>query len=97
MTSPPDEIQALEMYELAVALVKTNGVSLTLGVIPFKEYRTGSVTIHYLPRSGHLDVWYGRKVLTIDRWKGPPQVVRYVPGHWEDELATAAAKSLSKA
>jgi hypothetical protein len=90
------EIRALEMYELALSLVEGKGVSLTLGVVPFKEYRTASLTIHYLPRSGHLDIWDGRKVLTIDRWKGPPQVVRYLPGYWEDELEAAAAKSRSK-
>jgi hypothetical protein len=94
--SPFDEKRALQMYELAMALVKTKGalVPISLGVL--REYRAGSVTIHYLPQSGHMDVWSGRKVLKIERRAGTVHVTRYTPGDWEDELATAAAKSLSK-
>jgi hypothetical protein len=81
------------MYELAWALVKANGAAVKLGVVTFREYRTGGLTIHYLPKSGHLDIWYRRKVLTIDRPGGDIRVTRYIAGEdWEDELE-AAAKS----
>ena len=94
MTLTPNQIRALEMYQLALSLVEANGVPLTLGVTPFKEYRTETLTIHYLPRSGHLDVWSGRKVLTINRWHGSLQVTRYVAGEdWEDELEACASKT----
>src|ERR1700674_261928 len=92
VSSTSDAISALEMYELALSLVEANGVSLTLGVSTFKEYRFGSVTIHYLPKSGHLDVWDRRKVLSVERCRGSPRVERYVAGDWEDELEEAVAK-----
>ena len=83
--------RALNLYELALSLVETTGVPITLGVTTIKEYRTEVLTIHYLPRSGHLDVWHRRKVLTIDRWRGPPEVTHYVRGEdWEDALKEAA-------
>jgi len=91
------DARALELYKLALALVEAKGAPYTFGVTTFKEYRQGNLTIHYLPRSGHIDVWYGRKVLTIDRWGGPPKVTRYSPGEdWEDELEAASRKSGGK-
>ena len=53
--------------------------------------------MNYLPKSGHLDVWDRRKVLTIERYRGSPRVERCVPGYWEDELEAAVAKSRCKA
>jgi hypothetical protein len=91
-----DEERALEMYELAMALVKTNGALVPISSGVLREYRTETVTIHYLPKSGHMDVWSGRKVLTIERRAGSLRVERYVPGSWEGELEAAAAKSPSK-
>ena len=92
MISPSDEERALHMYELAWALVKANGAAVKLGVVTFREYRAGGLTIHYLPKSGHLDIWYRRKVLTIDRPGGDLKVTRYIPGEdWEDKLEEAAA------
>jgi hypothetical protein len=91
-----DEERALKMYELAMALVKTNGalVPISLGMV--REYRAGSVTIHYLPKSGHMDVWSGRKVLSIERLRGDVRVTRYTPGDWEEELEALAANPRSK-
>ena len=85
------EKRALHLYELAWALVKAEGAAITLGVVTFREYRAEGLTIHYLPKSGHLDVWYRRKVLTINRWRGSLQVTHYGPGEdWEEELEVAA-------
>ena len=91
-----DEKRALELYELALSLVEANGALVPIGFGKVVEYRAGSLTINYLPKSGHLDVWYSRKVLTIERWGVTLRVTRYVPGYWEDELEEAAAKSPSK-
>ena len=93
--SPAGEERALEIYELALQLVEDRGVGHTIGATPFREYRTGTLTIHYFPRSGHLDVWARRKVLTVNRSYGSPKVTRYLAGEdWEDELeAAAVAKS----
>jgi hypothetical protein len=92
-----DTIHALELYELALSLVQTKGAPVPIGKETVLEYRAGNLTIHYLPKSGHLDVWDRRKVLTIERYRGSPRVERYVPGYWEDELEAALAKSRCKA
>jgi hypothetical protein len=92
-----DEKRGLHLYELALSLVETKGVPVTVGATTLREYRGPILIIHYMPRSGHLDVWYRRKVLTINRWKGSLQVAHYGPGeNWEEELEAAAAKSPSK-
>ena len=82
--STAGEIRALEIYELALQLVEARGVAHTIGATPFREYRTGTLTIHYHSKSGHLDVWARRKVLTVNRWDGSLKVTRYSPGEdWE--------------
>ena len=92
--SPAGEVRALEIYELALQLVEARGVAHTIGTTSFREYRTGTLTIHYHPKSGHLDVWARRKVLTVNRRDGSLKVTRYSPGEdWEAELEAAAAKS----
>ena len=84
-------VLSVERFAWKPQIVETKGVPITLGVTTIKEYRTEVLTIHYLPRSGHLDVWHRRKVLTIDRWRGPPEVTHYVRGEdWEDALEEAA-------
>jgi hypothetical protein len=50
-----NDIRALELYELALSLVEAKGV-LVPGSTP-KEYGTGNLNIHYLPKTGHLEVW----------------------------------------
>jgi hypothetical protein len=93
--SPADEIRALEIYELALRLVEALGVEHMIGATPFREYRTETLTIHYFPKLGHLDVWARRKVLTVNRWHGSLQITRYAAEEdWEAELeAAAVAKS----
>ena len=51
-----DEKRALEMYELAWRWRKAKGAATKLGVVTFREHRAGSLTIHYLPSSGRLDM-----------------------------------------
>jgi hypothetical protein len=38
-----------------------------------------------------MDVWFRRKVLTINRRRGSLQVTHYGRGDWVEELAAAAA------
>ena len=96
MISPSDEKRALQMYELAMELVKTRGALVPIGLGILREYRTESVTIHYLTKSGHMDVWSGPKVLTIERRGGSAYVTRYTPGDWEEQLEEAAAQPRSE-
>jgi hypothetical protein len=88
-----DEKRALHLYELALSLIESKGVLVTLGVTTFSEYRAGSLIIHYMPSLGRLNVWYRRKVLTIDKLRGDLRVIEFTPGEdWEHELEAAAAK-----
>jgi len=73
-----------------------NQAPVPIGKETVLEYRAGNLTIHYLPKSRHLDVWDRRKVLTVERCRGSPRVERYVPGYWEDDLEAALAKSRFK-
>ena len=50
-----NDIRALELYELALSLVEAKGVVSGSTLL---EYRAGNLTIHYLPTTGHLEVWY---------------------------------------
>jgi hypothetical protein len=85
------------MYELALLVVEAKGIPVTLGLSTYKEYRAGNLTIHYLPKAGHVSVWCGHKVLAINRGGGGTlRVTHYVPGDWEDQLEVAAAKLPSK-
>jgi hypothetical protein len=84
-----DEKRALHLYELAIALVKTKGALVPIGSELLRQYRSGTLTIHYLPRSGLLHVWAGPKVLAIERRVGSVRVTRYTPGEWEEELEEA--------
>jgi hypothetical protein len=87
-----DEKRALELYELALSVVEAKGIVVTVGLMTYREYRAGTLTIIYLPASGHLDVWFRRKVLTINRRGDTLKADYYSPGEWEEELEEAAAK-----
>ena len=62
MTTPSAEKRALLLYELALSLVETKGTCISVGLTRLKEFRSSGFTIHYMPSSGHLHVWYRRKV-----------------------------------
>jgi hypothetical protein len=91
-----DEKRALELYELALSVVEAKGVVVAVGLTPYREYRAGTLTIIYLAKSGHLDVWYRRKVLAINRRSETLKVEYYSPGEWEEQLEEAASKLRSK-
>lgn len=84
-----NDSRALELYQFALSLAETKGRFVTVGLLTYREFRTGGITIMYIPSSGHLDIWQGRKVLTINRRPEGLKVSRYSPGAWEKELETA--------
>ena len=85
-----NDIRALGLYELALSLVEAKGVLVSGSTL--MEHRAGNLTIHYLPKTGHLEVWRLRKVLTVNRLSRSLKVTHYTPGEWEHELKAAAAK-----
>ena len=85
-----NDIRALELYELALSLVEAQGVLVSGSTL--KDYRAGNLTIHYLQKTGHLEVWHLRKVLTVNRLPRSLKVSHYTPGEWEQELEAAAGK-----
>ena len=80
------------LRDLAVALTRCKGTSFADGLATVTVCRDGPLTIRYWPKQGLLDVWYGKKVLVIERREGKPHVVHYEPGIWEQELAAQAAQ-----
>jgi hypothetical protein len=89
-----DDAYALELYMMAVAVVEAKGTIITVGLTTLREYRHGNLIVHYMPSTGHLDIWYRRKVFTVNRRKGALRVEFYAPGEWESELEDAAGKPL---
>ena len=71
--------------------VEAKGTIVTIGLTTLREYRFGSLIIHYIPSTGHLDVWSRRKVFSVTRFQHGLRVVHYAPGAWEGELEDAAA------
>ena len=51
---------------------------------------TGCSRFQYRSGVGCLDVWFVQRVLSVERFRGKPQLIRYVPGHWEHHLMDAA-------
>ena len=71
-------------------MVRSKGVTRLEGSTTVLEYRYGLLTIQYRSSHGCLDVWFVRKVLSVERFAGKPQLVRYTPGSWERDLIAAA-------
>ena len=86
------DVRALELYELARSVVEAKGRVVTVGVLAYKEYRQGELSIRFWPSTRHLEVWQKRKVLVVNYEYGQLKVRRYVPGEWEAELEHWAAR-----
>ena len=86
-------MRALRMHDLAVSLVQAKGIRFQSAALPVMQYKRGNLSIHYLPKAGHLSVWYRYKVLTINARQGILRVTRYLPGEWEAEIEDAASTS----
>ena len=91
--------RARRLRDVAVALMRSKGTSVAVGLATVCVYRRGALTIRYWPKQGLLDVWHGNKVLVIEQREGKPHVVHYEPGTWEHELEAEAGsrhKEMSK-
>jgi len=82
--------RALNMHDLALSAVRSKGVTKLEGSSTILEYRYGRLLIQYRSGHGQLDVWFIRRVLSVERFGGKPRVIRYMPGHWERHLIEAA-------
>ena len=78
------------MHDLALSVVRSKGVTRLEGSAAMLEYRYGLLNIQYRSGNGQLDVWFICRVLSVEQFRGKPQLIRYVPGHWERVLMQAA-------
>jgi hypothetical protein len=81
--------RALKMHDLALSVVRSKGFTRLEGSTRILEYRCGLLNILYRSALGQLDVWFLRRVLSVDRFAGRPRIIRYMPGHWERHLIEA--------
>jgi hypothetical protein len=84
------DMRALELYQVAQAVVDAKGRFVTAGLMAYKEYRREGLSVRYFPSTGHLEVWHNRNVLRVNREYGQLRVRHYVPGDWESLLEEAA-------
>jgi hypothetical protein len=82
--------RALKLYDLALSVVRVKGTVKLDGLASGLEYRGGLLNIEWRPDQGQLDIWSARRVLSVERFRGKPQVIQYTPGHWELRLIEAA-------
>jgi hypothetical protein len=82
--------RALKMHDLALSVVRSKGVTRLEGSTTVLEYRYGRLMIQYRSGKGALDVWFERRVLSVERFAWKPQIIRYTPGNWEHHLINAA-------
>ena len=80
----------LRMHDLALSVVRSKGMPKLEGSTTTLEYRYGMLTIQYRSGLGQLDVWFTRKVLSVERFAGKAQLIHYTPGHWEHHLIGVA-------
>ena len=82
--------RALKLYELALSVVRVKGTVKLDGLASGLEYRGGLLNIEWRPDQGQIDIWSARRVLSVERFRGKPHVIHYVPGRWELLLIEAA-------
>ena len=82
--------RALKMHDLALSVVRSKGVTVLTGSTTVLEYRYGRLLIQYRSGIGELEVWFERRVLSVERFAWKPQIIRYTPGDWERHLINAA-------
>ena len=82
--------RALKMHDLALSVLRIKGTVKLDGLASGLEYRGRLLNIEWRPEQGQLDIWSGRRVLSVEGFRGKPQVIHYVPGPWELYLINAA-------
>ena len=88
------ETRALKLYRLALLLVEAKGRSVKEGLVAYRAYRNGNLSIIHFAKASHLNVWHRRKVLTVSQRRGSPKVAYYSCGEWEEELQEEAHYAL---
>ena len=82
--------RALKMHDLALSVLRVKGTVKLDGLASGLEFRGRLLNIEWRPEQGQLDIWSGRRVLSVERFRGKPQVIHYVSGPWELHLINAA-------
>ena len=82
--------RALKLHDLALSVVRAKGTPRLDGSGTILEYRYGHLSVQYRQGEGRLDVWFIRRVLSIQRFAGKPELMHYTPGDWEGHLIEAA-------
>ena len=82
--------RALKLHDLALSVLRMKGVVKLDGSASGLEYRHALLNIQYRPDQGQLDVWFERRVLSVERFRRKTQIIHYVPGQWERHLIEAA-------
>ena len=80
----------LKLHDLALSVLRVKGTVKLDGLASGPEYRGRLLNIEWRPDQGQLDIWSGRRVLSVERFCGKSQVIHYVPGPWERHLINAA-------
>jgi predicted nucleic acid-binding protein len=60
--------RALKMHDLALSVVRSRGLTRLEGSTTVLEYRYGILNIQYRSGHGQLDVWFMRRVLSVERF-----------------------------
>ncbi len=81
---------SLALHGLALSLVQQRGRSRLIGSTRVQEYDYGVLTIRHWPNRNALHDYFARRVLSVERWSGTLEVIRYEPGSWEADLKEAA-------
>jgi hypothetical protein len=82
--------RALKLYDLALSVVRAKGRIKVEGSTRIVEYRHGLLDIQYRSDRGRLDVWFDRRVLSVENFRRNTHVIHYTPGHWELDLIRTA-------
>ena len=82
--------RALKMHDLELSVLRVKGTVKLDRLASGLEYRGRLLNIEWRPDQGQLDIWSGRRVLSVERFCGKPQLIRYEPGVWERHLIEAA-------
>ena len=82
--------RALKLYDLALSVVRAKGRIIVEGSESIVKYRHGLLGIQYRADQGQLDVWFHRRVLSVESSGRKTQLMQYLPGHWELDLIGAA-------
>jgi hypothetical protein len=82
--------RALKLHDLALSVVRAKGTPRLESSGTILEYHYGHLDVQYRQGVGRLDVWFIRRVLSVQRFAGKPELMHYAPGDWEGHLIEVA-------